>query len=135
MVQHQMLVVLVPHYLLLQLMRKKQQKLLLQPPLRHLLHLQQKLLQLVRHREVTILEMQQGWMPTASWPCTTASALPLESRCTSGTTRSPPTPRLGSIIWRQERQAASSSTVPSCQGINKSKNALLGMRIQPRPLQ
>ena len=36
---------------------------------------------------------------TASWPCTTANALPLESRRSCGTTPPPPTPRLGSSIW------------------------------------
>jgi hypothetical protein len=59
-----MLVVIVPHYLLLQRVMEKQHKLLLQPLrhllrlqhkllkplLRHLLRLQQKFLQLVRHR-------------------------------------------------------------------------------------
>ena len=40
--------------------------------------------------------------PTASWPCIIANALPLEFRRSCGTTRSPPTPRLGPNIWRQQ---------------------------------
>src|SRR6476659_1314050 len=62
---------------------------------------------LLHLRRVTIPEMQQGWMSKASWLCLTASALLLEFRRTSGVTPSPPTPRLGSTIWRQDRQAAS----------------------------
>ena len=61
--------------------------------------------------------------PRTSWPCTIASALQLEFRRSYGATRLPLTPRLGSSIWRQARQAARSSTVCRCLGGNKLNHA------------
>src|SRR5215211_3226215 len=101
MVQHQMLVVIVPQKLL-QLVMEKQQKLLQlvmekqQKLLQPLRHLRLQLLQLVRHREVTILISS-----TPSWRSTTASGLQLEFRRSCGATRSPPAHRLGPNIWRR----------------------------------
>ena len=45
------------------------------------------------------------------------------SRRSYGTTPPPLTPRLGSIIWRQARQAARSSTVYRCPGGNRLNHA------------
>ena len=60
---------------------------------------------LIYPQQVTILEMQMQIWSTTSWPCITASALPLEFSLSYGVTISPLVPRLGPSISQRPQSS------------------------------